>query len=136
MVISLVVENEWLHNLGGVIATDRLVAEANELFLQDQVCTVLSRFVFIFNSNCCCDIFIMYLFIKYIILFICAGTSDLMAKGLHVLYKTNVFAYQGFKDKFVSLQIHVKPLPIMYFSVNILFPWSMNSLLNIMIIMI
>eukprot|EP00057_Strongylocentrotus_purpuratus_P027467 XP_011681941.1 PREDICTED: probable phosphorylase b kinase regulatory subunit alpha [Strongylocentrotus purpuratus] len=37
MVISLVVENEWLHNLGGVIATDRLVAEANELFLQDQV---------------------------------------------------------------------------------------------------
>lgn len=49
MVISLVVENEWLHNLGGVIATDRLVAEANELFLQDQVCTVLSRFVIYFQ---------------------------------------------------------------------------------------
>ncbi|XP_063970677.1 phosphorylase b kinase regulatory subunit alpha, liver isoform-like [Lytechinus pictus] len=42
MVISLVVENEWIHNLGGVIATDRLVAEANELFLQDQVCLILS----------------------------------------------------------------------------------------------
>nr|XP_054753999.1 phosphorylase b kinase regulatory subunit alpha, liver isoform-like [Lytechinus pictus] len=40
MVISLVVENEWIHNLGGVIATDRLVAEANELFLQDQVCLI------------------------------------------------------------------------------------------------
>ncbi|XP_072170928.1 probable phosphorylase b kinase regulatory subunit alpha [Diadema setosum] len=37
MVISLVVENEWLPSLGGVIATDKLVADANELFLQDQV---------------------------------------------------------------------------------------------------
>ena len=37
MVISLVVENDWMKNLGGVIATDKLVAEANELFLQDQV---------------------------------------------------------------------------------------------------
>ncbi|XP_072040675.1 probable phosphorylase b kinase regulatory subunit alpha isoform X1 [Amphiura filiformis] len=36
MVLSLVVENDWLKNLGGTIRVDRLVIDANEIFLVDQ----------------------------------------------------------------------------------------------------
>ncbi|XP_077984081.1 phosphorylase b kinase regulatory subunit alpha, liver isoform-like isoform X2 [Glandiceps talaboti] len=36
MVLSLIVENDFASNLGGVIAIDRLVYEANEIFLKQQ----------------------------------------------------------------------------------------------------
>ena len=37
MVLSLVVENDWLKNLGGTLRVDRIVVDANEIFLADQV---------------------------------------------------------------------------------------------------
>ena len=37
MVLSIVVENDWLKNLGGIIKVDETVVEANEKFLIDQV---------------------------------------------------------------------------------------------------
>ncbi|XP_022091579.1 probable phosphorylase b kinase regulatory subunit alpha isoform X2 [Acanthaster planci] len=36
MVLSLVVENDWLSNLGAIIQVEGLVIEANEIFLRDQ----------------------------------------------------------------------------------------------------
>ena len=37
MVLSLIVENDWLGDLGAVIQVEGLVIEANEIFLRDQV---------------------------------------------------------------------------------------------------
>ncbi|XP_038055088.1 phosphorylase b kinase regulatory subunit alpha, liver isoform-like isoform X2 [Patiria miniata] len=36
MVLSLIVENDWLSNLGAIIQVEGLVIEANEIFLKDQ----------------------------------------------------------------------------------------------------
>ncbi|XP_071951330.1 phosphorylase b kinase regulatory subunit alpha, skeletal muscle isoform-like isoform X2 [Antedon mediterranea] len=36
MVLTLVVENGWFQSLGGTIQVDKLVADANDLFLEDQ----------------------------------------------------------------------------------------------------